>query len=135
MDPYNFHQLQRAGAFDEPGDDAPADLLDLLLLRFIETPEGIQIARTPAARTSLTAFLRFGRDYLSANPPVGQGMLEGGMTLILQDGENVPIALAARTTPKRPDVTHAITQPRETKRKGMHGGEDHGAIGVTGRGR
>jgi hypothetical protein len=53
--------------------------------------------------------------------------------LIFQEGESVPLVkLDTAANPERPAPTYAVTQPKETRLKGMRGGEDS-SIGVTGR--
>jgi hypothetical protein len=126
--------MQQAGAFDGPGPDAPADLLELLLDRFVATPRGREVAGSPPLRDALVQFLELARGYLRGNPVVGQGMLDGGLTLVLRDGESVPLVKPADAgPPRRPEPVYAVTTPRDCRMKGMTGGEA-AAIPVTGRG-
>jgi hypothetical protein len=133
MDPYTLHEMQRAGAFDPRPEDAPADLFELLLDAFVATPEGRQVVDSPSHREALIGFLVNCRRYMLANPVVGQGMLAGGLTLVLRDGESVPLVVPDNVgTVDRPGMTYAVTRPRETHMKGFQG-RDSGPIGVTGR--
>lgn len=133
MDPYTLHEMQQAGAFDRRPEDAPADLLELLLDKFVATEYGRQVAGSPPHRDVLVKFLEASRAYLQGNPAVSQGMLEGGLTLILQDGETVPIVKPREEArAQRPSPVYAVTQPKEGRMKGMRGGEAD-SIGVTGR--
>lgn len=132
MDPYSLHQMQQAGALDPRPEDAPADLLELLLDKFVETAYGRQVAATPHLREALINFLACGKAYLQGNPVVGQGMLAGGLTMVFEDGENVPLVAPREEGPARTSEVYAVTTPREGRAaKGMSGGESE-AIGVTG---
>jgi hypothetical protein len=132
LDAYTFHEMQKAGAFDARPEDAPQDLLELLLDQFVATPLGRQVAQSPPQRDTLIRFLEHSRAYLQGNPVISQGMVEGGLTLVLQDGVNVPLVRPAEAAPARPSPVYAVTKPKEMRMKGMQGGEDH-SIGVTGR--
>jgi hypothetical protein len=130
VDAYDLHNLQKAGP---PAGDAPADLLELLVDQFVATGEGREIAADPRLRAALVAFLDSGRAFLLTNRVVGHGMLEGGYTLVFGDGTAVPLAAEPPAPAGRPQPVYAVTTPRETRMRGMAGGEDPGAIGVTGR--
>jgi hypothetical protein len=133
MDAYDLQNLQRAADAQADMLELPADLLELLVDQFVATDEGRRIAADPALRAALVAFLDSGRAFLLANRVVGHGMLEGGYTLVFGDGTAVPLAAGPQAAAARPQPVYPVTTPRETRMHGMRGGEDPGAVAVTGR--
>ena len=102
--------MGQAGAGPDDLYDAD-DLMDLLLQAYARAGHTEDLSDRD--REVLGHFAEFCNSFLYEYRVASTGVVDGGFALVFEDGQSVQPASGAEQVPERPEVTIAITRPKD----------------------